>query len=437
MIPESHRRIPRGPLVAAGVLAASALIAVAAEEPLQVLQGKAAYGDWRENAPGTRHLIRASDMPPAFATGANANRSNIVARPAGVMPKAPPGFAVSALASGFDTPRWMTVAPNGDVFLAESGAGNLRILREGGKVAPVFASGLHRPFGIAFYPPGPNPEYVYVADTDAVLRFPYRNGDQKASGEAQTIVGDLPTRGHWTRNIVFAPDGKTMYLAVGSSSNVAEGNVNEERRANILEYDPDGKFRRVFASGIRNPVGIALYPGTNELWAAVNERDGMGDDLPPDYVTHVAEGGFYGWPWYYIGNHPDPRHKGAHPELASSVLTPDVLLAPHSAPLGLAVYTGSQFPAEYKGDLFVAAHGSWNREKRTGYKIVRIRMKDGKATGEYDDFVTGLVVSDSDVWGRPVGVASAPDGSLLFSDDGSGTVWRVSYGDAQGPKPTP
>jgi len=261
-----------------------------------------------------------------------------------------------------------------------------------------------------------------------VLRYPYRAGDLAASGAAQVIVPDVPVGHHWTRDIAFSPDGTRLLLAVGSGDNDGEdGMAKEARRADILDYDPDGRDMRIYASGIRNPVTIAFYPGTGELWTTTNERDGLGDNLPPDYVTRVRPGGFYGWPWFYTGGNQDPRHKGEHDELKSKVAVPDVLLQPHSAPLGLAFYTGSQFPQSYRGDAFVALHGSWNRSQLTGYEIALVPVRDGKPTGAYQDFMTGFVAGDGDVWGRPVGIVVAADGSLLVSDDGSGTIWRIAY----------
>jgi glucose/arabinose dehydrogenase len=282
------------------------------------------------------------------------------------------------------------------------------------------------------------------------VRFPYKNGDLKAGGPPETIVPSLVESGsgHWTRDIVFTPDGKHMFVSVGSGSNDAEGMPktppegwvaahplgaawgNEAGRADVLEFDPDGRNGRIFATGIRNCVSLTLAPQTDDLWCATNERDGLGDNLPPDYLTRVREGGFYGWPWYYIGDNQDPRHKGERPDLAGKVTVPDVLIQPHSAPLGSAFYDGAMFPAEYRGSLFAALHGSWNRHLRTGYKIVRVLLKDGAPTGEYEDFVTGFVTDDGSVWGRPVGVAVAKDGALLFSEDGNGTIWRVSYSGA-------
>jgi glucose/arabinose dehydrogenase len=299
----------------------------------------------------------------------------------------------------------------------------------------IFATQLQQPFGIAFYPPGPNPQYIYVGNTDSVVRYPYENGDLKARGPAEVIVPDIPGGGrlrgggHWTRDLAFSHDGKKMYVSVGSHSNVDDPDLHPEEfhRADILEVNPDGTGLRVYAWGIRNAVGIAVHPETGELWASVNERDALGDNLPPDYITHIQEGGFYGWPWYYIGGNQDPRHQGKHPELKDKVIVPDVLLQPHNASLEMTFYQGEQFPPEYRGDVFAAEHGSWNKAVRTGYEVIRVPLKQGRATGEYQDFLTGFVTPDGDVWGRPVGVAVAKDGSLLVTDDGSGRIWRVSY----------
>lgn len=373
-------------------------------------------------------------------------------RPQEASPQVPAGFKIELFAEGLRAPRIIRVAPNGDIFVAETRAGNIRVLRagEGGKVATneVFASGLRQPFGIAFFPNGDNPQWVYVANTDGVVRFPYQAGDLKARGKAETIVASLPhDGGHSTRDIAFTPDNRRMLVSVGSLSNVAEGMgtppggleawsraqplgaawASETERATVLAFNPDGKERKIYATGLRNCVGLAIQPQTGLPWCSTNERDGLGDDLVPDYVTSVKEGAFYGWPWFYIGSNEDPRHAGARPDLKDKVTVPDVLIQPHSASLGMTFYQGTQFPSEYQGDAFAAEHGSWNRSKRTGYKVIRIRMKDGKPTGEYEDFVTGFVVSDTEVWGRPVGVAVAKDGSLLVSEDGNGTIWRVTH----------
>lgn len=403
------------------------------------LRGQGALGDWSTDAPGVRRRITLADLPKPFATNSVDNGPQLVKRPPNAWPQVPAGFKVEEFLTGLENPRLIRTAPNGDLFLAESRPGRIRVLRaaKGGtrpEVNEVFVSGLNRPFGIAFYPLGPNPQFVYVANTDAVLRFPYRNGDLKARGKGEVVVPDLPGGGqlrgggHWTRDIAFSRDGRKMFVSVGSHSNVHEDpKVNEERRATILEYNPDGTGFRLYATGIRNAVGIAIHPQTGDLWASVNERDGLGDDLVPDYITRVKEGGFYGWPWFYLGPNQDPRHPGAHPELRGKVITPDVLLQSHTASLEMVFYAGQQFPSSYVNSAFAAQHGSWNRARRTGYKVIRVPARNGVPTGEYEDFMTGFVTPEGDVWGRPVGVALGKDGSLFVSDDGSNTIWKVSY----------
>jgi glucose/arabinose dehydrogenase len=405
--------------------------------PGQVLTGQGALGDWTTDAPGVRRRITPADMPAPYATRSVDSGSRVITRPAGAWPQVPAGFKVEEFAAGLSTPRLIRTAPNGDLFVAESYAGRVRVLRgAAGKAetSEVFAADLRQPFGIAFYPPGPDPQYVYVADTDAVLRFPYRNGDLKARGPAETVVPDLPGGGrlrgggHWTRDVAFSPDGRRMFVSVGSLTNDYEDpDAAEERRADILEYTPEGTAPRLYATGIRNAVGIAVNPQTGDLWASVNERDGLGDDLVPDYITRVQDGGFYGWPWYYTGPNQDPRHRGEHPELRDRVLVPEVLIQSHSASLEMMFYEGGQFPREYVGDAFAAEHGSWNRSKRTGYKVIRVIVRGGAPTGEYEDFMTGFLTPAGEVWGRPVGVAEAKDGALFVSDDGSNTIWRVTY----------
>jgi glucose/arabinose dehydrogenase len=412
------------------------------------LTGTAAFGDWRTDRPGLARLIKPADLPKPGATSSAANVSRVVSRPASAMPQVPAGFKIDLLAEGLNGPREMRVAPNGDVFIAETRGGRIRVLRlsdDGSKIVQneIFASGLRQPFGMAFFPSGDHPQWLYVANIDSAVRIPYQDGDLKAAGKPETVVADLPhAPGHSTRNLVFTKDDKRMLISVGSASNDAEGSRgapgnpaaplgassgNEDRRAAVLAFDPDGTNPKIFATGIRNCVGLAIHPDTGEAYCSTNERDGLGDDLVPDYVTRVREGAFYGWPWFYIGNHEDPHHLGERPDLKDKVTTPDVLIQPHSASLGLAFYTGNAFPADYKGDAFAAEHGSWNRSKRTGYKVIRIRMRDGTPTGAYEDFVTGFVVNDSDVWGRPVGVAVARDGALLVSEDGNGTIWRITH----------
>jgi len=442
------------PLVAGTALALIGFAAIVqaqnASPPSPPLTGKAAFGAWQDDAPGKRRHITADALPAPSRSSSNGAR--VIGKPNAAQLKVPAGFDVKLFASGLSGPRLVRVAPNGDIFVAESGAGRVRVLRpstDGAAVGQneVFASGLHYPFGIAFHP-ADNPQWVYVAETDSVVRFPYRSGEMKANGRAEVIVPRLPTGGHSTRDVVFSKDGAKMFVSVGSASNVADGLGRpdeatlrrweqekalgaawgpEADRADVLVFDPEGKGQRTFATGIRNCVGMAVNPMTGELWCSTNERDGLGDDLPPDYITRVREGAFYGWPWYYIGAHEDPRHRGARPDLKDKVTVPDILVQAHSASLGMMIYTGDQFPAEYKGSVFAAEHGSWNRAKRTGYKIIRGIVQDGVPTGEYEDFVVGFVVDDASVWGRPVGVAQMKDGSLIFSEDGNGTIWRVTH----------
>jgi glucose/arabinose dehydrogenase len=395
----------------------------------------APFTDFRFEVPGAVHKIAVSELPAPFATSSAGNAPTIVARPPDAWPKAPDGFKVQLYSDGLAAPRVIRVAPNGDVFVAESGGGRIRVFRgltaEGKpERSEVFAANLNKPYGIAFYPPGPDPKWIYVGDTDSVMRFPYRNGDLKATAGAAHVV-DLPHgSGHWTRDVVFSADGKTLLVAVGSGSNVDDSDTTpaERNRADILAFDPDGSHMHVYASGIRNPSGLAVDPRTGRLWATVNERDGLGDNLVPDYITSVREGGFYGWPWWYMGPHQDPRHVGKHPELRERVIVPDVLLQPHNAPLQIAFYQGQQFPDEYQGDIFASEHGSWNKSVRTGYGVIRVPLhQTGEASGEYEDFLTGFVLANGQVWGRPVGVTTALDGALLVTDDGSNSIWRISY----------
>ena len=415
---------------------ASALPADADTSTIKAPPPTPPFTDFRYEKPGTSRKITENNLPQPYATHSAENGPQLVARPENVWPKAPAGFKVELFATGLDNPRTLRTAPNGDVFLAESDPGDIRIFRgmtSGNKpeLSAVFATGLKHPYGLAFYPPGPNPEWLYVGSTAEIVRFPYHNGDLKATGSPEHIA-DLPnTGGHWTRALAFSQDGKKLFVAVGSASNVDNPDTHpgENNRADILACDPTNCRLSVYAYGIRNAGGgIAINPKTGELWCSVNERDGLGDNLVPDYITHVQEGGFYGWPWWYMGGHQDPRLKGTHPELKDKVITPDVLLQPHNASLEFAFYEGKQFPAEYQGDIFASEHGSWNRSVRAGYEVIRVPLHQaGKASGEYEDFITGFVLPDGKVWGRPVGMTVAPDGSLLVSDDGSGSIWRVSY----------
>lgn len=432
-------------------------VAAAANAAAPVRTGKAAFGSWHDDAPGVVRKFSPGDLPPpnrgmALITHSAGNSPRVVRRPDGAIPKVPGGFSVSLFASGLSEPRVLRIAPNGDLFLAETGAGKILVYpadangTPDGSKSTVFASGLDEPYGIAFYPPGGDPKFVYVGETAKVVRFAYKNGDTRAVSSAETIVSDVPERGHSTRDLAVLPNGKLL-LAVGSRSNVAEDMPTktvaearaydarhgygaswgaEERRAAVWEFSADGNGIRLYATGLRNCAGLTVQPGTSTPWCAVNERDRLGDNVPYDYATSVKRGAFYGWPWFYIGDHEDPRLAGQRPDLKRHVTVPDVLIQPHSAPVGIAFYDQKTFPPEYRGAAFVALHGSWNRSARTGYKVIRAIMKNGKPTGAYADFMTGFVVDDDHVWGRPASMAAAHDGSLIVSEDGNGTLWRVT-----------
>jgi glucose/arabinose dehydrogenase len=365
-------------------------------------------------------------LPKPFATQSAGNGPDQDKPPAGFLPTVPSGFHVNIFAKDFSVPRYLTVAPNGDIFLADSGAGQVIILRDpqhtgGAQQREIFASGLTRPFGIAFHD-----DYVYVANTNSLVRFHYDKQSSKRTSDAEKLM-TFPTGGHWTRSVIFSPDGSKMYISIGSSSNIDF--EKDERRAAVLVSDPDGKNTRIFASGLRNAVGLTLEPVTAAVWVSVNERDELGDDLPPDYFTSIRDGGFYGWPYSYIGDNVDPRVKPQKPDLVAKAIIPDVLLGPHVAPLEIAFYAGTQFPQEYRGGAFVAEHGSWNRATRNGYQVVFVGFKDGKADKDPVPFMTGMIPDPKgpNVYGRPVGVAVAPDGSLLVSDDGAKVIYRVTY----------
>ncbi len=423
--------------------------------------GSAAYGGWRDDRPGlTRHITEA-DLPAPGTQTVASNGARVVPCPPGFSPRVPPGFAVDRVATGFLEPRTLRTAPDGAIFLAESGAGRILVFPPDfvttGGAPSVFAEGLDQPYGIAFFPPGPAPAFVYVGESGRVLRFPYRPGARRAAGPAQVIIADLPQGGHWTRDLAAAPDGRHLYVAIGSASNLgedmpptppgglaafaaAEGEATpwggawgaETGRAQVRVFDPDGRHAHAYATGLRNCSGLAISPGSGapqggDLWCVVNERDMLGDDLPPDYATHLKPGGFYGWPWFYIGDHQDPRLAGRRPDLAGHVTVPDVLFQPHSAPLGVAFYLSGNFPAEYHGDAFVTLHGSWNRTLRTGYKLVRLLFHDGAPTGAYQDFLTGFALDDDHVCGRPVGVTVTKEGAVLISEDANGAIWRVRW----------
>jgi len=430
----------------------------------QTITGQAAFADYTQQKPGVRRKITVADLPEPKPSESVDNGPSLVQRPEGAWPIAPAGFKVQIYAGGdaatpmqrsenkkethaptsgtFVMPRIIHTAPNGDLFVADSQAGSIFVLRgvtAAGKAATIstYATGLDHPFGIAFYPAGANPQWVYIGNATTVVRFAYKSGDLKAARAPETIVPDLPGYaqlrggGHWTRDVVFSSDEKHLLVSVGSGSNADDPDTHprEFHRADVLEYTPEGKFVEVYAYGIRNCVGEAINSVTGQLWCSTNERDALGNNLVPDYVTSVKEGGFYGWPWFYMGGHQDPRLMGTHPELKSKVITPDVLVQPHMASLGMTFYPSnkSMFPYQYNGDGFAAEHGSWNRANRGGYEVIRIPMKNGDATGEYEDFLTGFVTADGQVWGRPVGVAVGTDGALYVTDDGSRSIWRVIY----------
>ncbi|XP_055328841.1 L-sorbosone dehydrogenase-like [Paramacrobiotus metropolitanus] len=409
-----------------------------------ILTGQSAFGDYTQDAPGVRRKILATDLPPPFTSWVDTSQP-LIPRPENVFPQVPKDFVVELFADDLDHPRLLRTAPNGDIFLAESFADKITLFRRNTTTGHVdkfvYATndtGLQWPFGIAFYPPGPNPTHIYVANTANIIRFNYSNGDVVARGPGEIVTEQIPSGrmilltggGHWTRDIAFTKDGQAMLVSVGSLTNVqAKADDNETDRAMILRFNVNGTNKTQYATGIRNAVGIGIHPETGDLWASVNERDGLGDDLVPDYVTRVKEGEFYGWPWFYMGKNIDPRHNitSYPPGMLEKSRIPDVLIQAHSASLQMSFYTGKTFPKEYVNDVFAAQHGSWNRKKLTGYKVVRVLEENGQATGVYEDFVTGFVTPEGKVWGRPVGVTIAHDGSLLISDDGSNSIWRVWY----------
>ena len=364
-------------------------------------------------------------LPLPYATKSAGNGPRGVKPPAGFLPTVPAGFQVNIFAANFRTPRWLEVAPNGDIFVAETGANQVDVLRDPqhtGEAAEreVFADGLRRPFGIAFHE-----DYVYIGNTNSVVRFRYDAKTSKRLGEAEKIM-DLPPGGHDTRTLAFTKDGKHLLISVGSDGNIDTD--NPPIRAAVTICDPDGKNARLYATGLRNAVGLAIEPTTGNVWVSVNERDELGDNLPPDYFTSIKDGGFYGWPYSYIGGNVDARVKPQRPDLVAKAIIPDVLLGAHVAPLQFAFYTGKQFPQNYRGGAFMAEHGSWNRATRSGYQVVFVAFQNGEPSADPVPFLTGLVPdpSSSNVNGRPVGVAVAPDGSLLVSDDGAGVIYRIT-----------
>ena len=396
-----------------------------------LITGQGAFISAPDLKPGTFRKITVADLPEP--SQARPFPGKVVPRQETNMPIAPAGFKVELYAhDNLRAPRQIRRAPNGDLFVAETNSGEIKVVRDNNGKAEisVFATGLQRPFGVNFYPVGPNPQYIYVGNTGSLVRFAYKNGDLKASGPSEMLISDLPPNGnHFTRDVVFSKDGRRMFVSVGSADNVADQQPVQQHRANILEYTPEGKFVQIYGSGIRNPVGLGIQPTTGEVWTSVNERDNLGDNLVPDYVTSVKEGGFYGWPWFYIGQHDDPRAKmeRSADKTKDKVVVPDVLLTPHSASLGLTFYDGTQFPQEYRGDLFAAEHGSWNRSIRSGLEVIRVPLEKGKSNGTYEDFLTGFATADGNSWGRPVGVAVGKDGAVYVTDDGSASIWKVSY----------
>jgi len=366
------------------------------------------------------------NLPAPFATKSAGNAPGKVEAPTGFLPAVPKGFRVNVFAKDFKRPRLMTVAPNGDIFLADTGANEIVILRDpghtgGAQERVIFADHLVRPFGIAFHD-----EYVYIGNMTGVVRFKYDPKTSQRLGEAEKLLA-LPGGGHDTRNLSLTADGKHLLVAVGSASNISTG--EEPMRAAVTICDLDGNNARQFATGLRNPVGLTLEPVTGKAWVTVNERDELGDDLPPDYLTSINDGGFYGWPYSYIGSNVDSRVKPQNPDLVAKATIPDVLLGAHVAPLQVTFYSGKQFPASYFGGAFVAEHGSWNRASRSGYQVAFVAFKNGEPSADPVPFLTGFVPDPGKelVYGRPVGVTTAPDGSLLVSDDGMGVIYRVSY----------
>lgn len=418
-----------------------------------------AAADWKNDAPGKAHRVEVGRLPAPFATPSASNFPRVIPKPADAKLALPAGFKVDVFLAGLTGPRAMKVAANGDVLLAETNAGRIKVLRPAadGSTATVtvFAQGLMQPYGIAFYPSAANPQWVYIAETNRVVRYAYKTGDTEAASVPEVIVPQLSPvgGGHFTRDIAFSPDGKRMFVSVGSQANVPENLPkksaeelrawdaqhgmgaawgNEENRATVRVFNVTGDtVGRNFATGIRNCVGMTVQPATGALWCTTNERDMLGDDLVPDYATRVTEGAFYGWPWYYLGNHEDPRLQGQRPDLAGKATVPDVLFTSHSAAVNILFYTAntgrSAFPKEYVGEGFAVLHGSWNRAFRTGYKVVRLPMKNDVPTGEYIDFLTGFIAESGEAWGRPVAITQLQDGSLLLSDDGANLIYRISY----------
>ena len=414
--------------------------------------------DWQDDKPGKWRHVKFEDLPEPFSTESTALENSIISRPSHIKPKTINNFQAEIFALNLSKPRSIKIAPNKDVFIVETGKGQIRSFRLSEDKtkyvsSTIYAKNLPNISSIAFYPSGPKPKFIYVGLETKIIRFPYRNGDLIARTSPEIIYSGLPAHGHWTRDISFSKNNRYLFIGVGSATNVGEELITnndlknspkpqkkpskpylnnqiggiEKDRATVIALSPDGKHREVYATGIRNCAALTLRLNGNDVWCVVNERDLLGDNLPPDYVTRVKKGAFYGWPWYYIGNHRDPRHLTHQDNLHAKITKPDVLLQAHSAPVAISFYTGNQFPHEFVGDAFVALHGSWNRAKKTGFKVVRLRFLNGHPTGEYQDFLTGFVIDNSHIWGRPSSLAVMPDGALLVAEDANGEVWRISY----------
>lgn len=457
--PGAARQVRAKIMRASAVLASVSLLLVSqsAVHAQQVRTGADAFGSWEDDAPGVRRHIEPGDLPPPNNSGDPEEPDfermpNVVEAPQGVMPDVPEGFAVQVFATGLKEPRVIRLAPNGDVFVAESGSGRVLVFPAGSAgntpaEPTVFAENLEQPYGIVFHPQS-EPQHVYVGAANQVVRFPYRDGDREATGPAEVVIADIPTERHWTRDLEVSPDGERLFVSIGSASNVAATMPekspeevqaweeqhglgaawgDEENRAVVRVFDPEGATVRNYATGLRNCSGLALQPGTDTLWCVVNERDHLGADLVPDFLARIEEGGFYGWPWYYVGGNEDPAHAGERPDLEGEVMVPEVLIQAHSSILDAVFYDADAFPDEYRGDAFAVLHGSWNREERTGYKVIRILMENGEPTGVYEDFLTGLVLDDDRVWARPAGIAVTQEGALLVADDANGTIFRIAY----------
>jgi glucose/arabinose dehydrogenase len=403
---------------------------------------------------GKRFLIKPENLPPPKSDPVAASRSLVIPY-TGQAPRVMDGFTVTAFITGLEHPRRLLVLPNNDVLVAEQKTGYLTLLRDqdgDGKADYIerYADDFNAPYGLAY-----RDGFVLVADQQGIWRVPHVSGSVRAGRPDQPKITDVPPEqrkpvpaaygqelitqkgvfgviaGHQNRHLVLDPKTGAMFVGVGSAGNIG---VEPEVKASIQRFEPDGSGQTTFATGMRNPTTLAFHPTTGELYAGVQERDGLGDNLPPDYLTHVEKGAFYGWPYAYIGPNPQPGFAHRAPEKVKATVVPDVLFQAHSSVLDLVFYDGEQFPAEYRGDAFVALKGSWNRSEPTGYKVVRVRFKDGRPDGSYENFVTGFWVSGqhrAEVWGRPTALAIMKDGSLLIADDTGGTIWRVSY---TGPK---